>query len=166
MDRFLTDQLERMDTDHIDFYLLHGLMKRTWDRVLDLDVTGFLDEAIADGRIRYAGFSFHDNPRLFEEIVHSYSWTFCQVQYNYMDEEYQAGTEGLRYAHERGLGIVVMEPLRGGTLTKQTGAVKKTWAETGISRTPAEWGLRWVWDHPEVTVVLSGHPAALVQTKY
>ncbi len=156
MDRFLTEQLERLDTDHIDFYLLHGLMKRTWDRVLDLDVTGFLDEAIADGRIRYAGFSFHDNPRLFEEIVHSYSWTFCQVQYNYMDEEYQAGTEGVCYAHEHGLGVIAMEPLRGGMLTNQSGALKKVWAETGVSRTPVEWGLQWVWDHPEITVVLSG----------
>ena len=156
MDRFLDEQLERLQTDHIDFYLLHGLVKKTWNQVLDLDVTGFLDRAIADGRIRYAGFSFHDNLRLFEEIVGSYDWTFCQVQYNYMDEEYQAGTEGLRYAHERGLGIIVMEPLRGGTLTDQSAALKKTWAETGISRTPAEWGLRWVWDHPEVTVVLSG----------
>ncbi|MCX6698912.1 MAG: aldo/keto reductase [Methanomicrobiales archaeon] len=156
MDRFLDEQLERLQTDYIDFYLLHGLMKKTWDQVIDLDVTGFLDRAISDGRIRYAGFSFHDNLRLFEEIVNSYNWTFCQVQYNYMDEEYQAGTEGLRYAHECGLGIIVMEPLRGGTLAKQTGAQKKIWAETGVTRTPADWGLRWVWDHPEVTVVLSG----------
>jgi len=156
MERFLNEQLGRLRTDHIDFYLLHGLMKKTWNQVLDLDVTEFLDTAIADGRIRYAGFSFHDNLSLFEEIVGTYNWTFCQVQYNYMDEEYQAGTERLRYAHEQGLDIIVMEPLRGGTLTKQTGPLKKIWAETGTSRTPAEWGLRWVWDHPEVTVVLSG----------
>jgi hypothetical protein len=156
MDRFLDEQLARLGTDHIDYYLLHGLMKKTWNQVIDLDVTGFLDRAIEDGRIRYVGFSFHDNTDLFKEIVDSYDWTFCQVQYNYMDEEYQAGTEGVRYAHEQGLGIIVMEPLRGGTLTNQGGALKKIWTETGISRTPAEWGLRWVWDHPEVTVVLSG----------
>lgn len=156
MDRFLDEQLCRLKTDHIDFYLLHGLMKKTWCQVQEIDVTGFLDQAIADGRIRYAGFSFHDNFCQFREIVNSYDWTFCQIQYNYMDEEYQAGTEGLRYAHEQGLDIVVMEPLRGGTLVKQGGPLKKIWAETGIQRTPAEWGLRWVWDHPEVTVTLSG----------
>ena len=156
MDRFLDEQLARLRTDHIDYYLLHGLMKKTWHQVEDLDVGGFLDQAISDRRIRHAGFSFHDCYPLFEEIVRAYPWTFCQIQYNYMDEDYQAGTAGLDYAAKRGMGVVIMEPLRGGTLTKQAGVFKKAWAETGIDRTPAEWGLRWVWDHPEVTVVLSG----------
>jgi uncharacterized protein len=156
MDRFLDEQMQRLGTDHIDMYLLHGLMKNTWNRVAELDVFEFLDQAISEGRIGYAGFSFHDTVPVFREIVDSYNWTFAQIQYNFMDEEYQAGTEGLLYAAGKGLGIVVMEPLRGGTLTKQIGDFSGIWAETGVSRTPAEWGLRWVWNHPEVTVVLSG----------
>jgi uncharacterized protein len=156
MDRYLDEQMKRLRTDHIDFYLLHGLMKSTWHHITELNVTEFLDQAISDGRIRYAGFSFHDTVSIFRNITDGYDWTFCQIQYNYMDEEYQAGTEGLRYASAKGLDIMVMEPLRGGTLTKQIGLSEKVWAESMFSRTPAEWGLRWVWNHPEVTVVLSG----------
>jgi len=156
MDRFLDEQMKRLRTDYIDFYLLHGLMNATWNTIRDLEVFDFLDQAVADGRIRFAGFSFHDSLALFREIVTSYPWTFCQVQYNYMDEEYQAGLEGLVFAAEKNLDIMIMEPLRGGALAKQTDDFKRIWEESGISRTPAEWGLRFVWDHPEVTVVLSG----------
>jgi predicted aldo/keto reductase-like oxidoreductase len=156
MDRYLDEQLERLRTDHIDFYLLHGLGRRLWEKMLDLGVTGFLDDAIADGRICHAGFSFHDSERVFREIVDSYDWTFCQIQYNVMDTEYQAGTAGLRYASERGLGVVVMEPLRGGLLAKTMPEADAVRSASGFHGTAAEWGLRWVWDHPEVTVVLSG----------
>jgi predicted aldo/keto reductase-like oxidoreductase len=156
MDRILNEQLLRLNTDHIDFYLLHGLGKTSWINMVNLNVGEFLDQAIADGRIRRAGFSFHDEVQVFEEIVDDYDWTFAQIQYNYMDEEYQAGTEGLNYAAAKGLGIVIMEPLRGGVLARETGETKKIFATRGHAHNAAEWGLRWLWNHPEITVVLSG----------
>ena len=156
MDRYLDEQLKRLQTDHIDFYLVHGLMKPFWESLSSLRVADFLDDAIADGRIKYAGFSFHDELALFKEIVDNYDWTFCQIQYNFMDEQYQAGTEGLSYASNRGLGIVIMEPLRGGMLTKDVPSIDKIWEKAPVRRTLPEWALRWVWNHPEVTVVLSG----------
>ena len=156
MDRYLDEQLKLLQTDHIDFYLVHGLMKPFWENLRKLGVTDFLDDAIADRRIRYAGFSFHDELSLFKEIVDSYNWTFCQIQYNFMDEQNQAGTEGLRYAADRGLGIVVMEPLRGGMLTNDLPSINNIWRKAPAKRSLSEWALRWVWNHPEVTVVLSG----------
>jgi predicted aldo/keto reductase-like oxidoreductase len=156
MDRILDEQLFRLNTDHIDFYLLHGLGKSSWINMVNLNAGEFLDDAIADGRIRHAGFSFHDEVRVFKEIVDEYNWTFAQIQYNYMDEEYQAGTEGMNYAAGKGLGIVIMEPLRGGVLARETAETKKVFASGGQSRPAAEWGLRWLWNHPEITVVLSG----------
>jgi uncharacterized protein len=156
MDHYLNEQLKRLQTDHIDFYLVHGLMKPFWENLWSLGITDFLDDAIADGRIKYAGFSFHDELALFKEIVGAYNWSFCLIQYNFMDEQNQAGTEGLRYAANRGLGIVVMEPLRGGMLTKEIPAINKIWEKAVVRRSLSEWALRWVWDHPKVTVVLSG----------
>jgi predicted aldo/keto reductase-like oxidoreductase len=156
MDRYLDEQLAKLKTDHIDFYLVHGLIQSFWEKLSSLGVLEFLDDAIADGRIRYAGFSFHDTTRLFREIVKSYDWTFAQIQYNFMDEDYQAGTKGLRYAAKKGLGIVVMEPIRGGLLARDIPGISELWKKAPSSRTPAEWALRWVWNHPEVTVVLSG----------
>ena len=156
MDHYLDEQLKRLQTDHIDFYLVHGLMRPFWENLRSLGVTDFLDDAIADRRIRYAGFSFHDELELFKEIVDSYDWSFCQIQYNFMDEKNQAGTEGLRYAADNGLGIVIMEPLRGGMLTKDIPSINDIWRKATVQRSLSEWALRWVWNHPEVTVVLSG----------
>lgn len=156
MDRYLDEQLARLATDNIDFYLLHGLNGETWKNLLRLGVIEFLENAREDGRIRYPAFSFHDDLPVFREIVDAYEWVFAQIQYNYMDELNQAGTEGLRFAHERGLGIVVMEPLRGGLLSGDVPVIHQHILDAPVRRTPSEWGLRWVWNHPEVTVVLSG----------
>jgi predicted aldo/keto reductase-like oxidoreductase len=156
MDKYLDEQLKKLQTDHIDFYLVHSLMGESWEKMESLGIKDFLDDAISGGRITYAGFSFHDTYPDFKKIVDSYDWTFCQIQYNYMDEKYQAGTAGLRYAARKGLGVVIMEPLRGGLLAKQVPAAIDIWARSPEKRSPAEWGLRWVWDHAEVTVVLSG----------
>jgi uncharacterized protein len=159
MDKYLDEQLARLATDHIDFYLLHGLGGDTWENLTRLDVLEFLDSAKSDGRIRHPAFSFHDEFPVFKKIVDAYEWTFAQIQYNYMDEQYQAGTQGLRYAADRGLGVVVMEPLRGGLLSGDVPVIHQHICDAPVRRTPSEWGLRWVWNHPEVTVVLSGMSA-------
>jgi predicted aldo/keto reductase-like oxidoreductase len=131
-----------------------------WPNLRDLGILGWGDRAIADGRIGHLGFSFHDDFDIFREIVDAYDWPFCQIQYNYMDTEYQAGTRGLQYAAQKGLAVVIMEPLRGGQITRRPPAsVAKLWESAGVRRTPAEWGLQWVWSHPEVSVALSGMSA-------
>ena len=156
-DRDLNEQLKRLQTEQIDFYLLHHLNRLVWPKMVKLGILQWADKAIADGRIAYFGFSFHDNYDLCKEIIDAYdNWTVCQIQYNYMDENFQAGTKGLKYADEKGLAVVVMEPLRGGRLTVPPENIQKIWATAKTQRTPQEWGLRWVWNHPEVSVVLSG----------
>lgn len=158
MDTFLNTQLERLGTDHIDYYLLHALTGTSWETMEALGVCDFLDAAQKDGRIVNPGFSFHGLSDDFKTIIDAYPWVFCQIQYNFLDQEFQAGTKGLKYAASQNLGVVVMEPLRGGNLGLPTPppAVAEIWDEAPIRRAPAEWGLRWVWNHPEVTVVLSG----------
>lgn len=157
MDRFLEIQLKRLRTDHIDYYLIHALIKGGWEKIKEIGVLEFLDTAKKSGRIRNTGFSFHDNTEVFKEIIDSYSWDICQIQYNFLDENNQAGTEGMKYAAEKGIAVIVMEPLRGGNLVRNIPPeVTKVWNESDVKRTPAEWGLLWVWNHPEVTVVLSG----------
>ncbi|MDI3484922.1 MAG: uncharacterized protein PWQ75_207 [Methanolobus sp.] len=157
MDYYLNAQLEKLNTDHIDYYLIHALVGDLWDDIEKLGIVDFLDKAKADGRIINAGFSFHGASEDFNRIVDAYDWDFCQIQYNYLDEKNQAGKVGLEYAASKDLGVVIMEPLRGGSLTKTVPqAVDEIWNEASIKRTPAEWALRWVWNHPEVTVVLSG----------
>jgi len=157
MDRILGEQLERLQTDRVDYYLLHALNGKTWAKMRDLGVLEFLEEARADGRIVNAGFSFHGVLPDFREIVDAWEWQFCQIQYNYLDEKLQAGTEGLRYAASKGLGVIVMEGLRGGVLGRSAPReVAAIWDEAEVGRSPAEWALRWIWNHPEVHVVLSG----------
>jgi predicted aldo/keto reductase-like oxidoreductase len=156
-DRFLNEQLERLQTK-VDFYLLHGLNSDSWHTVRDLGVLRWAEGAMADGRFDHLGFSFHDDFDAFKEIVDAYdNWTLSQIQYNYMDVDHQAGRRGLEYAASKGLAVVVMEPLRGGQLAKEPPEpVARVWASTAQKRTPAEWGLMWVWNQPEVSIALSG----------
>jgi predicted aldo/keto reductase-like oxidoreductase len=158
MEHILNEQLRRFRTDRIDYYLVHGIASRAeWDRLLDLGVLTFLDRIQRDGRVRRVGFSFHGDKRLFREVVDAYDWAMCQIQYNYLDIDNQAGNEGLAYAHAKNLAVMVMEPLRGGNLTKHVPPeVQAVWDKAPIKRTPAEWALRWLYDQPEVTLVLSG----------
>lgn len=158
MDAYLDKQLEKLQTERIDYYLLHALNGKTWDHLEGLGVLDFLDEALGDGRIVNAGFSFHGLLEDFKRIIDAYPWCFCQIQYNYLDVEYQAGKAGLEYAAERDIGVIVMEPLRGGNLGVKTPppAIARIWEQAIHRRSPVEWALRWIWDHPQVTVVLSG----------
>ncbi len=157
-DTLLNEQLGKLQTDHVDFYLMHALNRNSWKKVVDLGLLRKAEAARADGRIRYIGFSFHDTLDTFKEIVDGYDyWDFCQIQYNYMDIENQAGTAGLHYAASKGLGVVIMEPLLGGKLARQIPALDPVWEMAATNRTPADWALQWLWNRPpEVSVVLSG----------
>ena len=158
MDRFLDEQLRKLDVDTIDYYLLHALDGSCWDRMVELGVADFLDRAKADGRIGNAGFSFHGVGEDFIRIIDGYPWVFCQIQYNFLDTENQAGTRGLKYAAAQDIGVIVMEPLRGGNISLPIAPpdVQAIWDSAEVKRSPVEWALRWVWNAPEVTVVLSG----------
>lgn len=157
MDRILDDQLRRLDTPYLDIYLAHSVNEGVWPKMEALGIHAFFDEALKDGRIRHAGFSFHDRYPLFERVLDSRDWSMAQIQYNYLDVEHQAGRQGLHLAAERGVGVVIMEPLRGGFLVnnlpeegrRMLQAARPEWSL-------AEWALRWVWDQPEVSAVLSG----------
>ncbi len=155
-DKYLNEQLTRLQTDYIDFYLLHALNKDHWPNLRDLHVLEWAEGAIANGRIKYLRFSFHDKYPLFEEIVDAYDWTFCQIQYNYVDVENQAGTKGLKYAASKGIVVVAMEPLLGGKLVNPPQGIQDLWNTAEKKRAPADWALQWLWDQPEVAVVLSG----------
>jgi len=157
-ERIFNEQLQRLQTGKIDFYLAHGLNKESWTKMKELNYLTWAESKVAAGQIGYLGFSFHDKTEVLKEIIDYYdNWTFCQIQFNYMDVNHQAGIRGLRYAAEKGLAVVVMEPIRGGRLSKQPPAeVASLWASARIKRTPAEWALLWVWEHPEVSVALSG----------
>jgi len=158
MDRFLTQQLERLRTDHIDFYLVHGLDGQSWNRMRDLGVREFLEGARERGLIRFPAFSFHGNADDFPRIIDDYDgWAFGQLQFNYMDTDYQAGYSGLRYAAEMGLGVVVMEPLKGGRLAKNLPPeMQAVFGRRPEGWSPAEWALRFVWNEPGVSLLLSG----------
>ncbi len=156
-ERLLDEQLTRLETGWIDFYMFHGLGADRWEIVRRLRGLEAFERARADGRIRHIGFSFHGSLDAFSTIVDAYDWDFCQIQYNFMDEEYQAGTAGLRRAAGRRVGVFAMEPLRGGSLAAGgPEAVDAIWARAAVKRLPADWALRWVWDHPDVVMALSG----------
>ncbi len=155
--KFLDEQLRRLDTDYIDFYLLHALNAGSWANCQKLDALDFLERAKAAGKIRHFGFSFHDTPEVFSTILHAYPWEFCQVQYNYLDQKPANGHPGLDSAAAHGTGLIVMEPLRGGNLAgRMPAAVQSLWAKAPRQRSPADWALRWVWNRSEVGLVLSG----------
>jgi uncharacterized protein len=157
MDTFLKEQLERLKTDYLDFYLLHGLNGETWNRMRDLGVREFLDKKQAEGKLRFPAFSFHGKAEDFIRICDEYDWTFAQIQYNYMDIDSQAGYKGLKYAADKGIGIVVMEPLKGGKLAqKLPSEMMSVFNESAIKRSPAEWALRFVWNEADVSSLLSG----------
>lgn len=157
-DKFLGKQLKRLGTDHIDFYLFHGLNKNAWEKtVLKHGLLKRAEKAVADGRIGGMGFSFHDDLKAFKQIVDGYDqWALAQIQYNYLDTENQAGTKGLRYAASRGIPVVIMEPLLGGRLANPPRHVRDILTLRGRKVIPYELALRWVWDQPEVATVLSG----------
>jgi len=158
-DKYFNEQLKRLQTDHIDFYLLHTLNDKFWPNLHKLGVLEWAENAIKEGRIGYLGFSFHDKYPVFEEIVNAYDWTFCQIQHNYMDIENQAGTKGLKLAASKGLAVVIMEPLLGGRLVNPPQPIQALWDTAEKKRTATDWALQWLWNQPEVSVVLSGMSA-------
>lgn len=153
----LDEQLKALATDRIDFYLAHSLTRPTWERMLKLGMLEFLRKLKESGKVRYLGFSFHDDLKTFKEIVDSFDWDFAQIQYNYLDVKVQAGTEGLHYAKSKELGMVIMEPLRGGKLvTPPSEDVQAIWKQSDHDWSLAKRGLNFVWNDPAVSVVLSG----------
>ncbi|MGI6669682.1 MAG: aldo/keto reductase [Acetivibrionales bacterium] len=157
-DRILDEQLKKLQTEYLDFYLLHSLNLDLWEnKVLKFDLIQRAEAAQKAGKFKYLGFSFHDEYDVFVKIVDSYDkWDFCQIQYNYMDIDYQAGTKGLKYAASKGLAVVVMEPLLGGRLANPPKYIEAMLEENGVDRSPVDLALQWLWSQPEVTVVLSG----------
>ena len=160
-DRVFEEQLSRLQTDRVDFYLLHGLNRRNWPLQRDMGVLPWMERKVKEGRVGYLGFSFHDDFEMFKEIVDSYgNWTFCQLHFNYMDVDYQAGRRGVEYAAAKRLGIIIMEPLRGGQLARTPPeAVARVWESASEQRSPVEWALKWLWNYPQISLILSGMSA-------
>ena len=158
MERLFNEHLKRLKTNYIDYYLMHMLTDvQTWEKLKKLGILEFLEEKKASGAIRQIGFSYHGNSDMFCKLVDAYDWDFCQIQYNYMDEHSQAGRRGLQYAYEKGIPVIIMEPLRGGKLVNRLPQKALDIIENyPIKRTPAQWAFRWLWDQKEVTCVLSG----------
>ncbi len=155
-DRFLDEQLERLQTTYIDNYLLHSMNGGSWKKTVRSNAIEGMQRAKASGKVRNIGFSFHDDLELFEEILNAAEWDFCQIQLNYYDQDYQAGLKGMRMAAERGLAVVVMEPLRGGLLVNLPKEAQAAFSSSGYGRSNVEWALDWLWNMPEVSCVLSG----------
>ena len=157
MDKILDEQLSKLKTDRIDYYLIHALTGELWETAKQNGVIEFMEDSLKKGKIINAGFSFHGLAEDFNDIVDDYDWTFCQIQYNYLDTRNQAGKAGLKYAAAKDMAVIIMEPLRGGNLAKTPPpSVQKIWATADHKKTPVAWSLGWIWNHPEVTVILSG----------
>ena len=156
-DRLFDEQLAKLDVAKIDYYLLHGARQASFDRMRELGIIAWAERQMAAGRIGQLGFSCHDTNAGFKHIVDGYdNWALAQVQYNFMDVENQAGTDGVRYAAAKGVAVVVMEPLLGGKLATPPDYVQTIYDQAPVKRTPVDWALQWVWDQPEVATVLSG----------
>lgn len=158
MERFFQEELKRLKTDHVEYYLMHMLNDiAAWERLTELGIQEWIQEKKAEGKVWNIGFSFHGGTENFIKVLDAYDWDFCQIQYNYMDEHSQAGRRGLLHAAEKGIPVIIMEPLRGGRLVQGLPAsAKKIIEQASPRRTAAEWGLKWLWNQPQVTVVLSG----------
>ena len=158
LDKYFTEELSRLRTDHVDYYLMHHLTDvEMWEKLKAVGIHDWINQKKASGQIRNIGFSYHGNSDNFIKILNDYDWDFCQIQYNYLDEVTQAGVKGLKAAAEKGIPVVIMEPLRGGKLVNMLpDKAKKLFASSKRDWTPAEWGFRWLYNQPEVTVVLSG----------
>ena len=156
MMRLLDEQLEKLQTDHVDFYLLHALNKDSYHKMKDLGYPEFFEQALREGKIRYPSFSFHDDYPVFDEILHDYDWKMCQVQMNILDDENQACVKGIQEAGRLGIGVVIMEPLRGGLLAQPPAEVRERYAAFSDKRSPVEWAFRFLYTMPEVITILSG----------
>ena len=156
MEAIFAEELEKLQTDHIDFYLMHNLNKERWESFKAKGVREHFDALKSSGKIRYKCFSFHGSYEDFEYIINDYDWDMCQIQYNFMDVENQAGTKGLELAGSLGIPVVIMEGLLGGKLAKAPDNVQALYDAFPVKRTPVEWAFRWLCDHPQVATVLSG----------
>jgi len=157
MEKILEQQLKTLKTDYIDYYLIHSLGKGSFERLKALGVLEFLENAKKEGKIKYAGFSFHDSMDAFQPIVDAYDWDACMLQFNFLDENAQAGIDGVKYAHSQGMAVIAMEPLKGGLLAGNIpDEAAQVWENADVKRSPANWALRWVLNHPEITCVISG----------
>lgn len=157
MERIFNEQMKKLDVEYLDFYLLHAVNRKNWEFCKENDVLGFIDNLKKSGKVKRLGFSFHDSPDVFREIADAYEWDVVQLQFNYADTKVQAGIESFNYACEKGLNIIVMEPLKGGSLANNlSDELSKHFEENGGERSPVEWAFRWVYNFPEVKVILSG----------
>lgn len=158
IEKTFNEELKRLKTDYVDYYLMHMLTDTdTWEKMKSLGILEWIEEKKRSGKIRNIGFSYHGNTEMFIKLLDAYDWDFCQIQYNYLDEHTQAGRRGLEYAGEKGVPVIIMEPLRGGRLVNLLPqSAKDIIANYDVKRSPAEWALRWLWEQPQVTCILSG----------
>lgn len=158
LDKLLSEQLKRLRTDHIDYFLFHMMSDiKVWERLKNMGIEKWIEEKRASGIIRQFGFSYHGNSDMFCIILDAFDWDMCLIQYNYMDEHTQAGRKGLYHAHEKGIPVMIMEPLRGGRLVNNLpGEASDIFKNHPVQHTPAQWAFRWLYNQPEITVVLSG----------
>jgi len=155
-DKYLNQQMKSLQTDHLDAYLFHGINRNSFMKIKNLGLIYKMEEAKEEGKIKHVGFSFHDTLPVFNEIIDYYDWDIAQIQYNYMDTAIQATHEGLKYAHEKGIAVVIMEPIKGGKLANPPEEALEIMKKATNQRTPVDWALQYVWNQPEVSVVLSG----------